>query len=66
MDVLVGMDEAAFEAELGRLIRHGETDLGFLEDFRRFQALCRGTDPREAFIGLCQSAAFLARGRDER
>jgi CRISPR-associated protein Cmr2 len=67
LDVLKGLDEAAFEAELGRLIKHGEKpDLGFLEDFREFRILCEKADPREAFIGLCQSASFLARGKEER
>jgi CRISPR-associated protein Cmr2 len=67
LDVLMGLDEAAFEAELGRLIQHGEKpDLDFLEDFRRFRTLCGKVDPREAFVGLCQSAAFLARGKEER
>ena len=67
LEVLKGLDEAAFEAELGFLIRHSEKpDLEFLEDFRQFRTLCGKTDPREAFIGLCQSASFLARGKEER
>jgi CRISPR-associated protein Cmr2 len=67
MNVLEGLDPAAFETELRRMIGHGEKpDLGFVDDFHRYRELCGDADPRGPFVALCQSASFLARGEVDR
>jgi CRISPR-associated protein Cmr2 len=67
LGVLKGLPAQAFAAELRRLLHHSEkADRRFAADFEEF--LRRhgetGRDRREEFVILCQSASFLARGRD--
>lgn len=67
LDVLEALDVAAFSAELRRMILHGENpDLAFLDDFERFRCGRTDAETRAAFIMLCQSVSFLARGKEER
>jgi len=65
LPVLKGLPPEAFAAELRRLLHHSEkADPRFAADFEEFLRMAGGEDRREEFVILCQSASFLARGRD--
>jgi CRISPR-associated protein Cmr2 len=65
LDVLTGLPPGAFSAELRRLISHSdEADPRFPGDFDEFLQTAGGENRFEGFVTLCQSASFLARGRD--
>ncbi len=65
LPLLKGLPVEAFAGELGRLLHHSEkANPRFAADFDEFLRMAGGEDPREEFVILCQSASFLARGRD--
>jgi len=65
LEVLKGLPLEAFAGELRRLLHHSEkADPRFAADFEKFLETGGGEDLREEFVILCQSASFLARGRD--
>ena len=63
LPVLEGLPEGAFRAEIGRLLARSEKrDMSFLQHWDGFVQL---SGPAfKDFVALCQSASFIARGRD--
>jgi CRISPR-associated protein Cmr2 len=65
--ILNALDPDAFRAELRRTIQHGEKpNLQFIADFDAFAARYQPGEAAEPFVTLCQSASFLARGKEDR
>lgn len=64
MDTLAGLPEEAFESELRRLVKRSEGQpMQFVDDYRQYRGLL-GSSARDGYVSLCQSASFMARGRD--
>ena len=67
LEVLKALDPAVFRAELSRIIRHSEKpNAEFITDYDEFAKLQTPGAAAEPFITLCQSASFLARGKEDR
>ncbi len=74
LPTLQGLPQTAFEAELCRLLaRMEQPPEGFsdrvVELWKQYSDFCtqlnRQIEPLASFVTLCQSASFLARGRDQ-